>query len=209
MKPKIILKTIILLILLIFVSSCQTGIFTPVVPTIEEKEPFAQVLSSEPAEEIETISIMTLYPDESLSAQETYPAWDKPKVALEDLTAPESANQPASGKASISGLLYAYNISVPLSKIQFVFMPAVEVEGKLIPPPILTYGDEANGDVNGFTDADGAFYLDDIAPGNYFLIINYPDHSVIAVRSNFTSEYRLFEFEADTAYPLGVILIAN
>ena len=209
MNLKKILKTIVLVSLLVFIASCQNRVSTPVLSTVEEKESATQVVSPEVVEGTESPTITTLYPDESALSQEVYPAWDKPKVAVEDLTPPESANQPASGKASISGLLYAYNISVPLSDIQFVFMPAVEAEGKLIPPPILTYGDEANGDITGFTDANGAFYLNDIAPGNYYLIINYPDHSVIAVRSNFTSEYRLFEFEADTTYPLGVIFIAN
>lgn len=71
----------------------------------------------------------------------------------------------------------------------------------------MTYGNPEDGDVLGKTDENGVFYLDDILPGRYFLVVNYPDHSEIAVNPNNTSEPLLFEFKADTSYPLGIVLI--
>lgn len=74
-------------------------------------------------------------------------------------------------------------------------------------PPILTYGNPKDGDVLGKTDGSGIFYLDNIMPGKYYLLVNYPDHSEIAVDPDNTSAPLLFDFKADTSYPLGVVLI--
>lgn len=151
--------------------------------------------------------IEQMYPAEGSEVTTTYPAWEAPTVELQALCPPSEANTPVSGRTSISGLLYAYDISVPLSNIDFVLMPAVIIDGVARVPPILTYGNPDDGDILGKTDENGVFYLDDIMPGKYFFVVNYPDHSEIAVDPNNTSAPLMFEFEADTSYPLGVVLI--
>ena len=86
-------------------------------------------------------------------------------------------------------------------------MPAVITNGVARVPPILTYGNPEDGDILGRTDENGVFYLDDIMPGKYFFVVNYPEHSEIAVNPNNISEPLMFEFKADFSYPLGVVLI--
>lgn len=149
----------------------------------------------------------TMYPMEDTQIATLYPAWDRPKVKFEELNPPIDAPEPLEGKASISGLLYAFDISVPLANIEFILVPAVITEGTPIVPPIITNGDPESGDIIGKTDANGVFYLNDVAPGLYYLLINYPDHSVIAVESDNTLYNRLLEFEANESYLLGVIKI--
>jgi len=148
-----------------------------------------------------------MYPTEDTQISTLYPAWDRPKVNFEELTPPLDAPEPLEGKASISGLLYAYDISVPLANIDFILVPALIAEGTPIVPPIITNGNPETGDIIAKTDENGAFYLDNVPPGLYYLLINYPDHSVIAVESDNTLYNRLFEFKANMSYPLGVIKI--
>jgi len=151
--------------------------------------------------------IEQMYPPEGLEASTTYPAWEVPTVEAQTLRPPTEAPLPASGKVSVSGLLFAFDISVPLSNINFVLIPAVVIDGVPRVPPILTYGNPKDGDVLGKTDGSGIFYLDNIMPGKYYLLVNYPDHSEIAVDPDNTSAPLLFDFKADTSYPRGVVLI--
>ena len=191
----------------LLLSACQGGAKTPEnsLPTKQEDVAGEETLV---VEETSTPSIVEhMYPSEGLEVTTAYPAWGVPTVVTQDLQPPLEANTPSSGKASLSGLLYAFNISVPLSNMDFVLMPAVVVDGVARVPPILTYGNPEDGDVLGKTDGNGVFFLDDILPGKYFLVVNYPDHSEIAVDPNNTSAPLMFEFEVDTSYPLGVVLI--
>ena len=168
--------------------------------TAEPTDHFSQetLATDDPAE---------MYPGQASHISTTYPAWDRPTVKMTDLTPPTDTHIPSKGMVAISGLLYANDISVPLATIQFVLMPAVVVEGVPIVPPILTYGNPENGDFIGKTDDNGVFYLDNITPGKYYLVINYPDHSEIATEPGNNLKYRLFEFEADQSYPLAVITV--
>jgi len=158
-------------------------------------------------ETLSSATIEQMYPPEGSEVTTTYPAWESPTVEPQALRPPSEANASVSGRVSLSGLLFAFDISVPLSNTHFVLMPAVITDGLARVPPILTYGNPEDGDVLGKTDENGVFYIDDIMPGMYFLVVNYPDHSEIAVNPNNTSEPLMFDFEADTSYPLGVVLI--
>lgn len=191
----------------LLLSACQEGGKSPEssLPSTQVDVPILETLKVEqtsiPA------GVVQMYPVEGSEVTTTYPAWEVPTVESQALRPPTEANPPASGKTSLSGLLFAFDISVPLSNTHFVLMPAVIIDGVARVPPILTHGNPEDGDVLGKTDENGVFYLDNILPGKYFLVVNYPDHSEIAVNPDITSEPLLFEFEADSSYPLGVVKI--
>ncbi len=190
----------------LLLSSCQGGAQSPVSPRPTNDVDISN--SEAPAEETSTpATVAQMYPPESLDQTTAYPAWDAPTVESGNLQPPTSANTPSDGKTSLSGLLFAFDISVPLSNMDFVLIPAVINGGVAMVPPILTYGNPLEGDILGRTDGDGVFFLDDIMPGKYFLLVNYPDHSEIAVDPNNTSAPLLFDLKADSAYPFGIILI--
>lgn len=201
------LIVVCILIFSMFLSSCsnRTNTPSPSHPTTIYKAPDSETLAIEKTSTGATLEQM--YPVEGSQVVTTYPAWENQTIKLQDLRPPSEANVPISGRASISGLLYAYNISVPLSCMNFILMPAVISDGVAIVPPILTYGNPEDGDIMGKTDGDGVFYLDDILPGQYFFVVNYPDHSEIAVDPNNTAKPYLLEFKADTSYPLGIVMI--
>lgn len=190
----------------LLLSSCQGGAQSPVSPRPANDVDISN--SEAPAEETSTpATVAQMYPPESLDQTTAYPAWGAPTVDSGNLQPPTSANTPSDGKTSLSGLLFAFDISVPLSNMDFVLIPAVINGGVAMVPPILTYGNPLEGDILGRTDGDGVFFLDDIMPGKYFLLVNYPDHSEIAVDPNNTSAPLLFDLKADSAYPFGIILI--
>lgn len=201
-KSMKLLKIILITLTLILAIACEPigDINSPVPHTPDSK------LETKTSTKL-PVQSDTLYPLIASSPDVLYPAWVQPTIAGINLSPPLTANIPESGKASISGIIYAYNIQVPLSSMTFVLMPAVEIDGNFVVPPIITYGDEAKGDVIFTTDADGVFFIDNIEPGKYYLIVNYPDRTEVAVESNFTSKNRLFEFEPDMSYPLGIVFI--
>lgn len=193
----------------LIISACHVGSKTPdnTLPISPQENSISDTEVYE--ENSITAALEQMYPAGDLKVSTTYPVWDIPTIKLQDLRPPTEANGSVSGKASISGLLYAYNISVPLSNTSFVLIPAVIIDGIANVPPILTNGNPADGDFLGKTDENGVFYLDDIMPGKYYFLVNYPDHSEIAVDPENTTKPLLLEFDSDTSYPLGVIMILS
>ncbi len=206
MTTKKVLLVCILVTILIL-SACQEGAKTPAtsLPTTQEEVPSQETLVFK--ETSISADVEQMYPSEGSEETTTYPAWKLPTMESQALRPPTEANTPISGRASLSGLLFAFDIAIPLSNLDFVLMPAVVTDGVARVPPILTYGNPEDGDVLGRTDGNGVFYLDNIMPGLYYLVVNYPDHSEIAVNPENTSAPLLFDFRADISYPLGVVLI--
>lgn len=146
-----------------------------------------------------------LYPVYTAILENTYPLDVSTVVLLEDLQPPLDTLPPEPGCASISGLLYAYDISKILMNTEFWLYPAVTVGDKKVIPPIITNGSVKDGDVNGKTDENGVFFLDNVPPGDYYLIINYPDHTVVGQSKPTAEAYLLISISEGDRIPLGVI----
>lgn len=158
------------------------------------------------APETAPISPESIYPAAAAAViNDTYPIKLPEGVPLGSLSAPTEAPYPQPGFASISGLLYAYDISQVLVNTNFWLYPAVTVGDKKVPPPIITNGDPAAGDIYGRTDGSGAFYLDNVPAGDYFLLINYPDHTVIGQASPTPNAYLLITVAPGDRIAYGVI----
>ena len=192
---------------ILILSACQGGSKSPKssLPSTQVEVPSLETLVVELTST--SADVEQMYPSEGSDPTTTYPAWEVPTIESQALRPPTEAPLPASGKVSVSGLLFAFDISVPLSNINFVLIPAVVIDGVPRVPLILTYGNPKDGDILGRTDGRGIFFLENIMPGKYYLLVNYPDHSEIAVNPDNTSAPLLFDFKADTSYPLGVVLI--
>ncbi len=116
--------------------------------------------------------------------------------------APAEAPPPIAGKASISGLLLSSRTGAIIPDTMFYLTPAVGPDKRSM-PPILIGPEESQGDIRGKSDVTGAFTLNGIPPGNYFLIVwspyNWPEADVSA--TDITP--RLIELKAQQAEPLG------
>ena len=155
-------KTLLLfpLVLSLLLAACSSK---PPAPTEPASNPSATLPAA-----VET-SPQTTYPSAEMMLSSAYPIKLPDGVPLNSLSAPAEALPPQEGFASISGLLYAYDISQILVNTDFWLFPAVTVGDQKVPPPLITNGDPAEGDIYGRTDANGAFYLDRVPAGDYFL----------------------------------------
>ncbi|MGV7976848.1 MAG: hypothetical protein AB2L16_08230 [Anaerolineaceae bacterium] len=193
------MKNTILLLLLVLSLSLAACAAEPAAPTAVEPSPSAAL------PEATQSAPETAYPVTELVLSSAYPIKLPEGVPLSSLSAPAEALPPQEGFASISGLLYAYDISQILVNTNFWLYPAVTVGDKKVPPPIITNGDPAEGDIYGRTDASGAFYLDKVPAGDYFLLINYPDHTVFGQSSPTPDAYLLITVAAGDRTAYGVI----
>ncbi|MEL7645831.1 MAG: hypothetical protein AAGU04_06185 [Anaerolineaceae bacterium] len=191
---KTLLPLLLVLSLLLAACSAQPAAPTEAVPSPTAALPEATQSSPE-----------TTYPVAELVLSSAYPIKLPEGVPLSNLAAPTEALPPQPGFASISGLLYAYDISQILVNTDFWLFPAVTVGEQKVPPPIITNGDPAAGDIYGRTDANGVFYLDKVPAGDYFLLINYPDHTVFGQASPTPDAYLLITVSAGDRIAYGVI----
>lgn len=120
--------------------------------------------------------------------------------------APSEAPVPEAGKASISGVLYSSRTGAIIPDTMFYLTPAVGPEKRAM-PSILIGPEESQGDVRGQSDVSGKFTLNDITPGNYFLIVWAPYNWPEANTSATDPAPRLIELKADQREPLGVVYV--
>ena len=193
------MKKTLLLLLLVLSLSVAACSAEPAAPTTAEPSPSAAL------PEATQSAPETAYPAADMVLSSAYPIKLPAGVPLSNLSAPAEALPPQEGYASISGLLYAYDISQILINTDFWLFPAVTVGDQKLPPPIITNGDPAAGDIYGRTDANGAFYLDKVPAGDYFLLINYPDHTVFGQSSPTPDAYLLITLAAGDRIAYGVI----
>lgn len=115
--------------------------------------------------------------------------------------------KPSDGKASISGMIYSFTSKMTLPDTKIFLTKALGDENA--PPPLLMSPDESVGDVIGRTDMNGEFQINNIPPGNYYLIVWGPDISSIVV--NLSAENYsplLFTLQPNEKYNLGILNVS-
>lgn len=128
---------------------------------------------------------------------------------MEDLNPLTDAPQPDEGMASISGIIYVPREQLVMTKTQF-YLTAGEGENKDQLPLIQVVGGIASrGDILGETDENGVFTLNNIPPGNYFLVASPANGVIVAIVSELDTNPRLITLEANQKLPLGVVVLPN
>jgi hypothetical protein len=115
---------------------------------------------------------------------------------------------PSQNKAAISGLFYSYTSKQEVPQTLFYLTPAVGPD-KLQMPALLTGPEVSAGDIQGQTDQLGQFTLNDIPPGNYYLIIWAPPYSWSeAQMSPNDPSPRLISLSPNQSLPLGTVYVS-
>jgi hypothetical protein len=152
----------------------------------------------------------TTYPGFETSPQDTYPLEGIPTIkSIGQLQPPNSAPIPDTDHAAVSGLLFVFDLSVVLANKIIYLSPAVMIDGKPSVSPIITSPSIENGDYIAMTDESGNFEINNIDPGDYYLMVNYPDHTVIGLSSPNTSQVLLISLEAGSSVPLGIVYVVR
>lgn len=177
----------LLLLLVLMVAGCNTS-----------KSPTGNV-------ESETA---TAYPGVSSNPEVAYP---QPGLGngysdVSDLQAPTDSHTPEAGKASISGLIYTPTSKTFVQNTVIYLTPAEGDNKDQVPGLLIGSGLSSRGDIVSSTDDKGRFYIDNIPPGNYFLIVSYQNDIIITAVSETDHSPRLFTLDADSSTPLGLVV---
>jgi hypothetical protein len=138
------------------------------------------------------------------SPQSAYPS-DTENIEKQTPVDTVEAPVPEKGKASISGVLYSKTVSRNLSNVVIYLTPAIGSEKS---SPVLLYGpDKSKGDVPGITNEKGQFSLNNVPPGNYYLVALSSEHWTFGMISDQNENPKLIILSQDEKFDLGVIYI--
>jgi hypothetical protein len=123
------------------------------------------------------------------------------EIALE---VPVDVVVPEAGKAAISGVLYSISGQSPIPGTTFYLTPG-RGESQQDPPTVLAGPSEEDGDIRGTSDAKGWVSLNNVPPGNYYLVMWAPYDWLIALESEENPMPRLITLEPDQRLNLELL----
>lgn len=116
---------------------------------------------------------------------------------------------PVPGKAAIKGELVTDKGFGPIAGTQFYLKPASEEAKAEGPWTLVLVGPETDkGDVVGQSGPRGEFFLNDIAPGNYYLIVWAPLNWIPIETEGEVTGPREFELKPDEIADLGRLVLS-
>ncbi len=117
---------------------------------------------------------------------------------------PTSPPPPEPSKASISGTVFSYTINRLIPGTLFYLTPATGPDHRSV-PEIIAGPEDGKGDIRGTTDGKGQFVLNNVPPGNYYLILWAPYDWILAENSREDTSPRLIELGANEKHQLGMV----
>jgi hypothetical protein len=128
------------------------------------------------------------------------------KIAPEAVSVPKEAPIPEKDKASVSGVLYSKGTSTILSKFRLYLTPA-QGEDKNHVPPVLLGPFADKGDYIAITDNNGNFEINNLPPGNYFIVVDMTTDYEVAVKQNTNDTPRMVTLTSNQRNPLGLVIV--
>jgi hypothetical protein len=129
-------------------------------------------------------------------------------VPTATLKATVAAPLPSQNKAALSGRFYSYTSEQEIPQTLFYLTPAVGPD-KMQMPALLTGPEVSAGDIQGQTDQLGQFTLNDIPPGNYYLIVWAPPYSWSEAQMGpVDPSPRLISLSPNQSLPLGIVYVS-
>lgn len=193
-------------LLLFFLSSCNNRVLIP--PEIPELEVTLQEDQIQTQETIlQNLELMypTIQTQQDINSAYPITQTSNIQIEIEDITDIPIANKPISGKASFSGIIYSYVMHQLIPNTAFYITPAIGKDKSF--PPIIAGPNVEQGDIYGFTDNNGGIVLNNIEPGNYYLIVWSPYNWTFAVIDMEEEKPMLFKLDEDKLLNSGVILV--
>jgi len=99
-------------------------------------------------------------------------------IKPDDINSFPTAPDPSPGLGSLSAILYTPIQSRVIKNTAFYLMPAIGENNTV--PPIISGPDEKQGDVHGFTTNEGFLIMNNINPGQYYLVVWSPYNWTLA-----------------------------
>lgn len=152
------------------------------------------------------ISYPSPYPSNPVGAQATQ-LQDSQTPERVDLTIPlQSIPPPETGKASIGGTLYSFTLSRVIPKT-LLYLTMASGKDNRDWPSILIGPEPTQGDIVVTSNEEGLFFVNNIPPGNYFLVVATPIRWSLAVVPDRDYAPLLIELKPDQRQPLGIVYV--
>ncbi|MEJ5202519.1 MAG: carboxypeptidase-like regulatory domain-containing protein [Anaerolineales bacterium] len=148
------------------------------------------------------------YPSEAQSNEIGYPGMEVTSLAedLSNFSCPDESPILKTNFGAVNGLIYQKSQNAVLSDMLIYLTPG-QGENKDIPPPILAGPMEEKGDIVGKTDVNGCFYLNNVPPGNYYLVVALGYDYDIVVKSADDPTPLLLRIEPNQRLSLGMLIL--
>ncbi len=125
-----------------------------------------------------------------------------PVVANNALPLPASE----AGKATVGGEIFTYTGNGPVPGTYFYLYHLQDSATEL--PAVMGSARPEQGDISGKTDEQGRFLLNNVLPGDYFLVIWAPLNWLVIPQSRSEDSPRVFSIKADERVDLGKLELA-
>lgn len=122
-------------------------------------------------------------------------------------SAPSTAPAPKAGKGSISGTIFSFTTRIVVADTMFYLTPAMGPNDTDLPPALFGPQD-GSGDIVGRTDDKGQFFLDNVPPGNYYIVVEAPMNWAVGLERGEESMPRMITIEQGGKYPLGIVFVS-
>jgi hypothetical protein len=180
----------ILWLLLLFLTACSTS--NPTIVSVPTKD----ILDGYPA--IIPTQIVTGYPVPQNS--------NIVKVDPKILNLPKEAPLPDNGYSSLSGVLFSKGNSTILGNFRFYLTPAQGTDNNLV-PPVLVGPVKTKGDISGITDKNGKFEVNNLKPGNYYLVVIMPSDYLVALMPETQDTPNIIKLAPNQRSVLGLVTV--
>lgn len=147
-------------------------------------------------------------PQQNTDMYSGYPTNPNEQVGMgSNLVPPADAPEPTAGSGSLSGLIYSFTTQLVLKDNAFYLTPVSE-EGNF--SPVLVGPQPEKGDITGTTDGEGKFYLNNVKPGKYILVVQSPYDWLVAIESpDSSAKPRVIEVKENERLPLGILYVGG
>jgi len=124
-----------------------------------------------------------------------------------NIVPPQDAPEPVAGSGSISGLLYSFTTQLVLKNNSFYLTPVSDSESF---SPVLVGPQPKKGDIVSTTNGEGKFYLDNVKPGKYIVVVQSPYDWLVAIESpDSSAKPRVIEIKENQKLALGVLYVGG
>ena len=189
------------------IDRCMNGLFLlmvlPLFSACIEKD--STVMSSPTVQN--DPGIQTGYPAPSFAGNSAYPvqATRQAYIPSSDLSTENVVMPtPDQGLASVAGILYSYAEGMVIPETVFYLTHAIGENNDSV-PMFLSGPKVGEGDYSGWSNADGLFILNNIVPGNYYIVVWAPFNWIIGVQTDNTDTLMLLILRPDSQNNLGVV----
>lgn len=179
----------VLVILMLLLSACSNQ-----TPNVATATPFEEVYPAPgPVNQVEQA-----YPPASFLP--TLKPGELPEPPAESL-------KPDEGKSALNGVLYSYTIHAVIPGTVFYLTRAVGENNDQVPLALLGQ-QETRGDIAGSTDENGFIQLNNIEPGNYYMVVWAPLNWAVVETEAQNQTPLLIKLEANESVNLGIAYVS-